>query len=227
MEIPGGAWGSLALASPIHEPFAVPPSASCMRMCDSHVVFLHTGDIMQWELEDVINLVEPHLIPSRVSECTKATRLLVAACAYIMSHGTLCFRGGKVTRLFKMVGNVARGDFTGGALKRGHWWMHIRFEKDGGLAETDVDLTARQFYSQLATRFMGDPRLPPMKAQITSPGDNACEDGIEKVCGAYRVPVNEYSSVQTVLLVFKNAEPQTPGLAKAMRAVYRALDAVE
>eukprot|EP00955_Chlamydomonas_euryale_P087164 364273-Chlamydomonas_euryale.AAC.1 len=182
---------------------------------------------MEWELEDVISMVEPHLTPSRVSECTKATRLLVAACGYVMSHGTLRFQGSKVTSLFKMVANVAPGDFTGGARKRGHWWMHVRFEKDGGYADMDVDLTARQFYRQLTPRFMGDPRLPPMKAQMKSPTDTEYEEGMERECGTFPEPVNEYSSAQLVLVVFKSAEEKSPGLVDTMRVIYRRLGAVD
>lgn len=40
-------------------------------------------------------------------------------------------------------------------------------------------------------------------------------------------PVDEYSCVQTVLGVLESAEAHAPGSAEAMRAVYRALGALD
>lgn len=180
---------------------------------------------MSWELTDVITIIEPCLSESRVNDCTKATRVLVASCGFIMAHGELRFSGSRVRNLYKMVGNVRQGNFTGGATNLGHQWLRVRYEKDGGLAEVDVDLSAKQFYTELAPRFMGNPTLPPMNVTTKQAENTFAVRGMEawEKCGEHLEPVQDSANAALVLSVFQSAEGKCPGLENAMREVYLTL----
>lgn len=117
--------------------------------------------------------------------------------------------------MYKCVGNVRPGNFTGGATGRGHWWVSFRIEKDGGQKFINVDLTACQFYTTLKKRFMGDPVLLPLKVSF-----DGCESGESKdVTGIHYENPDEYQSTSVVIEAFKTM----PSLATDTSKAYKKL----
>ncbi len=178
---------------------------------------------------DIAAAVEQRLSPTRVRECNKATRLLMAACGYVMARGTLTYCGCKVVKMVTIVANVEPGDFDGGADRRGHWWLHFHYERDGGHAKADLDLTARQFYHQLADCFMGNPRLAPLSAKTEKPpGDEGIEvEGMEEWenCGAKEDPIEAYANKPDILEALQTVRTDAEQhLDTAMRLVFRKLN---
>ena len=166
-----------------------------------------------WEVLSISAAVQLQLTSSRVNDCTTATRLLVAASGYAMAHGILTMRGARVTKMFKMVANVVAGP-TAQATRKGHWWVRYRVERDGGLSDVDLDLTACQFFGYLSQEFSGDPRLPPLKASM-----KGLEIGSQQSCGAFAEKPEEYSDAKCVLQTFCAIE----GLEAKMLRIYERL----
>ena len=80
-----------------------------------------------------------------------------------------------------------------------------------------IDLTAKQFYSQLSGRFFGHPRLAPMRASLQ--GYEVLTPGVNKPpqkCGTYSQPPEEYSDTAHVISLFP------PALVGPRRAVFAA-----
>ncbi len=151
---------------------------------------------MNKSLLDVADHVGKRLSPDQ-AECCKATNFLVAICGFVIANGKLTYCGCKVVTLIKVVANVKHGTSDSGAGYRGHRWLQFYYEKHGGLASADLDLTARHFSSELDPCFMGDPTLFPLLAQTEQPtGDEAIEgEGMElwRECGAKEVKVEDYA----------------------------------
>ena len=164
-----------------------------------------------WQVENIVQIVQTMLKHDRVKECTKATRLLVIACAHALSEGTLTYQGKQVKEVFTMIGNVGNTrKYNGGATEPGHWWLRLAVESDHQpqtatgatsdveIEQRDIDLTACQFYTELGAFCTQDPCGAPLQVSLSG-----SEHGSHQQCGQHPQPPEEYKSIPEILASFR------------------------
>lgn len=158
------------------------------------------------------------LAPERVNECDKATRYLHAACAYAMENGKLTCGGQVVTAICSVFGSVKGQRLTGRAASREHQWLRAACDAHGTVMDKNVDLTAKQFYTNLDSIYTGNPELPPLLVE-TSP-DISSEQG--RQYGEMKLDTADLAKPKKVLKQFAAYKGQRIKV-QDMKAIYAGL----